>query len=374
MGKKYRRYKNFLEKYLDSNNGKRFFNVVYSVGAAIVILGAMFKILHLPFGNQMLMFGMITEAIVFLLSAFEKPAKEYKWEEVYPALVDEEGFISKAERAQIQQQSGPAIQQTSTPSQQGGNGGSTSNSGRSNAVNSGNSANNNNNNSGGGNNNYGGGNAGGGTTIIGGGGTVSSGTSSNVSGGNQYAPASSGTGGGSVSGGTIVTGGAVVLDGANVVEASAKYVDQMSHMSDNMAKFAQVTESLGKISESLLSSFQTIIDNSDGIGTNTQGYVTQMETLNRNISGLNTIYEIQLKGVSGQIHTIEEINAGLDRIKKLYGGSLVDSSIFKNETEKMAQQLTELNKVYARLLQAMTSNMNMGGGFNPNPIGNDPQP
>lgn len=373
MGKKYRRYKNFLEKYLDSNNGKRFFNVVYSVGAAIVILGAMFKILHLPFGNQMLMFGMITEAIVFLLSAFEKPAKEYKWEEVYPALVDEEGFISKAERAQIQQQSGPAIQQTSTPSQQGGNGGSTSNSGRSNAVNSGNSANNNNN-SGGGNNNYGGGNAGGGTTIIGGGGTVSSGTSSNVSGGNQYAPAGSGTGGGSVSGGTIVTGGAVVLDGANVVEASAKYVDQMSHMSDNMAKFAQVTESLGKISESLLGSFQTIIDNSDGIGTNTQGYVTQMETLNRNISGLNTIYEIQLKGVSGQIHTIEEINAGLDRIKKLYGGSLVDSSIFKNETEKMAQQLTELNKVYARLLQAMTSNMNMGGGFNPNPIGNDPQP
>ena len=389
MGKKYRRYKNFLEKYLDSNNGKRFFNVVYSVGAAIVILGAMFKILHLPFGNQMLMFGMITEAIVFLLSAFEKPAKEYKWEEVYPALVDEDGFIPRAERAQIQQQSGPAIQQTSTPSQQGGsNTGSTSGSNRSNVVNSGSSGNNNNNtsnnnipqsgNSGGGNsggnNNYGGGSAGGGTTIIGGGGTVSSGTSSNVSGGNQYAPAGSGSGAGSVSGGTIVTGGAVVLDGANVVEASAKYVDQMSHMSDNMAKFAQVTDSLGKISESLLGSFQTIIDNSDGIGTNTQGYVTQMETLNRNISGLNTIYEIQLKGVSGQIHTIEEINAGLDRIKKLYGGSLVDSSIFKNETEKMAQQLTELNRVYARLLQAMTSNMNMGGGFNPNPIGNDPQP
>lgn len=348
MGKKYRRYKNFLEKYLDSNNGKRFFNIVYSVGAAIVILGAMFKILHLPFGNQMLMIGMITEAIVFLLSAFEKPAKEYKWEEVYPALVDDEGFIPRTERVQVQQNSGPAIQQTSIPSQQGGRGNS---SGGENT-----------------NNNGGGNSYGGGTTIIGGG------TSTASSGGNQNIPASSGNAGTSVSGGTIVTGGAVVLDGANVVEASEKYVDQMSHMSENMAKFAQVTESLGKISESLLGSFQTIINNSDGIGTNTQGYVTQMETLNRNISGLNTIYEIQLKGVSGQIHTIEEINAGLDRIKKLYGGSLVDSSIFKNETEKMAQQLTELNKVYSRLLQAMTSNMNMGGGFNPNPIGNEPQP
>lgn len=376
MGKKYSRYKNFLEKYLDSNNGKRFFNIVYSVGAAIVILGAMFKILHLPFGNQMLMIGMITEAIVFLLSAFEKPAKEYKWEEVYPALVDEEGFIPRAERMQMQQQnSRPAIQQTSMPSQQAGGSVTSSTGGSSNSNN--NTANTDNSgtnyapqtgNSGG---NGGSSIGGGGTTIIGGG-TSSGG--SGFSGGNQNTSTGSGGGGTSISGGTVVTGGAMIIDGANVVEASEKYVDQMSHMSENMAKFAQVTESLGKISESLLGSFQTIIDNSDGIGTNTQGYVTQMETLNRNISGLNTIYEIQLKGVSGQIHTIEEINAGLDRIKKLYGGSLVDSSIFKNETEKMAQQLTELNKVYGRLLQAMTSNMNMGGGFNPNPTGNNPQP
>lgn len=372
MGKKYRRYKNFLEKYLDSNNGKRFFNIVYSVGAAIVILGAMFKILHLPFGNQMLMIGMITEAIVFLLSAFEKPAKEYKWEEVYPALVDEEGFIPRAERVQVQQNSGPAIQQTSIPSQQGGNGNSSGNSTSNSSNNYASQGNNGGSNNYSGGANYGGGNSGGGgTTIIGGG--ASTGTTG-ISGGNQNIPASSGGGGTTVSGGTVVTGGAVVIDGANVVEASEKYVDQMSHMSENMAKFAQVTESLGKISESLLGSFQTIIDNSDGIGSNTQGYVTQMETLNRNISGLNTIYEIQLKGVSGQIHTIEEINAGLDRIKKLYGGSLVDSSIFKNETEKMAQQLTELNKVYSRLLQAMTSNMNMGGGFNPNLTENEPQP
>lgn len=340
MGKKYRRYKNFLEKYLDSSGGKRFFNIVYSVGASIVILGAMFKILHLPFGNQMLMFGMITEAVVFLLSAFEKPAKEYKWEEIYPVLADDENFIPKAQREEVEKLSKPAIQQTFVPSQ---------NTRQTSQSNIGNNTDNQVNN-------------GTKTTIVGGSVSSSETSASNVK--NQAAS--------TISGGTIVTGGAVVMDGANVVEASAKYVDQMSHMSENMAKFAQVTESLGKISESLLSSFQTIIDNSDGIGTNTQGYVTQMEALNRNISGLNTIYEIQLKGVSGQISTIEEINAGLDRIKKLYGGSLADSSIFKNETEKMAQQLTELNRVYSRLLQAMTSNMNMGGGFNP--VGNNPQP
>jgi len=48
MAKRYRRYKNIIEKFLDSDKGQRWFNVVYSVGAAIVILGAMFKLLHLP--------------------------------------------------------------------------------------------------------------------------------------------------------------------------------------------------------------------------------------------------------------------------------------------------------------------------------------
>lgn len=311
MGKKYRRYKNFVEKYLDSSTGRRFFNIVYSVGAAIVILGALFKILHLPFGNQMLMIGMITEAIVFLLSAFEHPAKEYKWEEVYPVLAENDDFVPKAEReANRPQTVRPAVQVQNT------------------------------------------------------------GTSSSSVANNNRATVSDTSGISTTTATTVRSGGAV--NSADVVGASEGYVNQLTQMSENMEKFAKVTESLGNISDSLLKSFQTIIDNSEGIGNNTQGYVNQIEALNRNIAGLNTIYEIQLKGVSGQINTIEHINAGLDRIKKLYDGSMADSAVFKNETEKMTQQLGELNRVYARLLQAMTSNMNMGGGFNP-PAGNSPQ-
>ena len=79
--------------------------------------------------------------------------------------------------------------------------------------------------------------------------------------------------------------------------------------------------------------------------------------LNRNISGLNTIYEIQLKSISSQIESIEHINSGLSRIREMYDGSVVDSSVFRNETEKMTRQLAELNQVYSRLLQAMTVNM-----------------
>ena len=79
MGK-YRRYKNRLEMFLSSERGKRVLNFLYSWGASIVILGALFKLLHIPYANQILFVAMITESIVFFISAFEHPNKEYHWE------------------------------------------------------------------------------------------------------------------------------------------------------------------------------------------------------------------------------------------------------------------------------------------------------
>ncbi|CAL2075060.1 gliding motility protein GldL [Tenacibaculum sp. 190524A02b] len=69
-----------------SKSTKKLFNLAYGLGAAIVILGALFKILHWPFGNEMLMAGMITEALVFALSAFEPVEEDLDWTKVYPEL------------------------------------------------------------------------------------------------------------------------------------------------------------------------------------------------------------------------------------------------------------------------------------------------
>ena len=81
-----RRYKNSVERFLSGEKGQRFFNFAYSVGAAVVILGALFKILHLPGGNMLLTIGMGTEVLMFMLTAFDRPPKEYNWEEVFPVL------------------------------------------------------------------------------------------------------------------------------------------------------------------------------------------------------------------------------------------------------------------------------------------------
>ncbi|MDE6469214.1 MAG: gliding motility protein GldL, partial [Muribaculaceae bacterium] len=93
MGK-VQQYKSGISAFISSENGQRFFNFAYSIGAAIVIWGALFKILHLPGGNTLLSIGMGTEVLMFVLTAFDRPPKEYKWEDVFPALKGEGEAIS----------------------------------------------------------------------------------------------------------------------------------------------------------------------------------------------------------------------------------------------------------------------------------------
>ncbi len=61
-------------------------NMIYGLGAAIVIVGALFKIQHWPYGSEILTLGMIVEALVFTYSAFERQAGELDWSLVYPEL------------------------------------------------------------------------------------------------------------------------------------------------------------------------------------------------------------------------------------------------------------------------------------------------
>ncbi len=87
-----------------SKSKKKLFNMAYGLGASVVILGALFKIVHWPGGTEMLIVGMIVEALVFALSAFEQVEDDLDWTKVYPELVgglageeprDAEGLLSQ---------------------------------------------------------------------------------------------------------------------------------------------------------------------------------------------------------------------------------------------------------------------------------------
>ena len=80
------------KSFFESKSGKTYLNYAYSGGAAVVILGALFKIMHWPGANYMLIAGMGTEVAIFLISAFEPQHDtplEYQWEKVYPELQGE---------------------------------------------------------------------------------------------------------------------------------------------------------------------------------------------------------------------------------------------------------------------------------------------
>jgi gliding motility-associated protein GldL len=69
-----------------SKKTKKLYNYAYGIGAAVVIVGALFKIQHWPFGGLMLTIGMAVEAAVFFLSAFESVEEDLDWSLVYPEL------------------------------------------------------------------------------------------------------------------------------------------------------------------------------------------------------------------------------------------------------------------------------------------------
>lgn len=80
-------WERFMHWY-ESYDGKNKVNIVYSVGASVVIIGALFKILHWPGASQVLMVGMFTEAFLFVIGALEHPHPEFHWDNVFPQLLE----------------------------------------------------------------------------------------------------------------------------------------------------------------------------------------------------------------------------------------------------------------------------------------------
>ena len=97
-------------------------------------------------------------------------------------------------------------------------------------------------------------------------------------------------------------------------DATNNYVDELKNLTEMLHKVAEQSERLSRDSE-------------------------EMENLNRTLTGICKIYEMQLKGASQQIGTIDQIN---------------------DQTRKMADQIAELNRIYARMIEAMTVNMPKG--------------
>ena len=266
-----------LQKWMDTVAGQTFLNYAYSWGASVVILGALFKLTHLPGANIMLFIGMGTEVFVFFISAFDRPFDKTAEGRVMPTRLTEEYLATgkvkytngEEQAAEMEAEtedkalSGVDVPtmsaqpiapnpQSVTPNPQPVT--STSQSVTSNPQ---------------------------------------SVTSAPQSAAPSFVPQMS------------------KEEAEAINEAQGKYVEELKTLVETLKKVNEQSTRLTRDSE-------------------------EMENLNRTLTGISKIYEMQLKGASKQIGTIDEINA---------------------QTKKMAEQIDQLNHIYARMIEAMTVNM-----------------
>lgn len=108
-------------KWYESYKGKRVTGIIYSVGAAVVIIGALFKILHWPGASVVLMIGMFTEAFLFMIGTLDAPHPTYAWEQVFPQLISLEHGAEPTLYEEISKREKPTL--LGSMGGNGGNGG-----------------------------------------------------------------------------------------------------------------------------------------------------------------------------------------------------------------------------------------------------------
>ena len=290
-----------LQKWMDSVHGQPIMNYAYSWGASIVILGTLFKLTHLPGANFFLCLGMGTEVFVFFISAFDRP------------------FDKTADGMELDIHTDVSMP-TGQP-------------------------------------------AGGGTVVVGGsgGGAPATGASGEtggatiVVGGGGGAPATGASGG--TSGGTIVVGGgggggaftssAPVVDSEAIAAVSSSVISvsggsvPVSGGASAPSSLPQMTPELEEATSNYVVELKRLTEMLSRVSEQTDKLAhdsEEMENLNRTLTGICKVYELQLKSASSQIGTIDDIN---------------------EQTRKMAAQIAELNKIYARMIEAMTAKMNV---------------
>ena len=260
-----------FQDFLETQKGQTILNYLYSWGAAIVILGALFKLTHISGADLMLFIGMGTEVLTFIVNGFERQSSA-KSDEA-PATAGGPVIIGGAPVASSAVPVGTDTVGSVTAPQLDAD-----------ALNA----------------------------------------MANIAAANAAVAAAQGN---------VAPAGAAVV-GSNAVSAAQSVVPVVDGKVD-VPELQQVTQDYIEKLRELTESFQHISDQSSQL----EASADEVERLSRNLTSINTIYEMHLKSLGSQIGNIDLVN---------------------EQTRRMAEQIEELNQVYDRMLQSMTVNMKVG--------------
>jgi len=287
-----------LAELVQSSGWKNFIAKLYGLGASVVIIGALFKIQHWPFAGTMLEVGLCTEAVIFFFSAFEPLHEEVDWSLVYPELAgipEDESELPAAGK------------------HRGGGGG--------------------------------------GMIGGGGGGSVALSKFDEMLEKAEITPdlfQKLGVGMKKLSEAT-----ANMNAMGDVSAASTKYMNTIKSADESLGKLSESYQTTTKVINETGSNYKNIADSLSVIEVGGKSYQQQLESLNKNLSALNTAYELQLKGTGEHVKESDALYKGLQGLMKDLTESAGDTKKYREQITKLNDNLSALNNVYGNMLAAM---------------------
>lgn len=328
-----------LQHWMDSVPGQTFLNYAYSWGASIVILGALFKLTHLPGGNFMLFMGMGTEVVVFFLSAFDRPfdkdeigkelPHDYETDEEIAArlgLTDDDEEADDTDEDTIEDttadEAAEAAAQPAAAAQPNAQPAATA----AQPVAQGMS----------------------GVVFVGGGAAAApsaAATSATVDEGGTAAPETAAATAAAAPNAAEAAQAAIAAAtpaGAQPFDAEAKRLAEIIRLAnDELLRRAQAVLSpeMEEATQAYIAKLRTLADTFTKVDEQSARLAhdsEEMAQLNRTLTAINKTYDLHFQSISKQVGTIEQIN---------------------EETRQLAKRIEELNGVYRRMIDAMAVNM-----------------
>jgi len=290
-----------LAELVQSSGWKNFIAKLYGLGASVVCVGALFKIQHWPMAGTMLTVGLLTEGVIFFFSAFEPLHEEVDWTLVYPELAG----IPEDETPELASHGGKCHGGAS-----GGGGG------------------------------YGGGS-----------GAVALAKFDEMLEKAEISPDLFQKLGVGMKKLSETTANMNVM--GDVTAASSKYMNTINSANDSLGKLSDSYQSTTKLINETGSTYRNMADSLSVIEVGGKSYQQQLETLNKNLSALNSVYELQRKGADEHMKESDSLYKGIQGIMKDLSESAGDTKKYREQITKLNDNLSALNNVYGNMLAAM---------------------
>ncbi len=240
---------------------------VYGFGAAIVILGAMFKILDWQGANLMIGFGLSTEALIFILSSFEPQQEQMDWSKIYPELA-EGGSAKKSKEDELSAKLDDML--------------------------------------------------------------------------------------------------AKAKIGPELIESLGKGMQNLASTADKMGKLADAAVATNEYASNVKTAAKTLADMNVSYGKtavaltelstasqDAKAYHTQIQTVTKNLSALNAVYEMELQDANNHVKSLNKFYNSVSTAMAGITEAGKETEAFKNELAKLNQNVSSLNKIYGGMLSAM---------------------